>query len=878
MALESRVWYTYAGQPDATHSGSTANPAQIARLLGDGSTQLSQFEYNAVGKTTRTTDPLGRVISSIYDPNNIDLLEVRQTTGTNNDLLRKFTYNSLHEPLTNTDAAGQTNTYTYNSAGQILTSKNAKLETTTFAYGGSVPSGYLASITGPLFGGNSAVTTFAYDSANRVRNVTDSDGYVVTTDYDNLDRKTKVTFPDATYEQFQYTDNVTGAMTLDLTGSRDRRGLWTYRHYNANRQMDSITDPASRTTQYGWCMCGALETITDPKNQVTTFNRDIEGRIYQKVFNDGTAINYLYEGQTAANTAGATSRMKSSTDAKNQRTNYSYLADDNIAQITYTDTSGQPLIPLTPSVSYTYDPNYNRPTAMMDGSGTTAYGYNPVAAPPALGAGRLASIDGALASDTITFSYDQLGRVANRSISGSANSETWTFDGLGRVSSDANKLGTFNYSYVGVTNRLSTLTYPGGMTASYSYFPNAQDKRLQEIKNQTSGSVLLSQFDYTYDLEGEIKTWTKNNPSLTSAQRNDLNNDNADQLLSAPLKDATTNAVVKQYIYAYDLAANRTSERVANKTTASAPNSVNELTSQSGGTTRTLSYDLNGSVVSDGGTRTFEWDGANLLVAINYTGTTDRSEFSYDGLSRCVKIVEKTGGAVTSTRRFVWCGSEQCEFRDATDAVTLRVYTQGQRGSASFFYTRDHLGSIREMVNATSGAVVARYDYDPYGRPTTVIGTNKPDFNFTGLYRHAKSGLDLAVYRAYDPDLGRWLSRDPIGETGGLNLYGYVGNDPLNYLDPHGLSAFGTALPWAGGAAVADGPIPIGDVIAGGILAGAALYDLYNWLNQDAQPKADDPGMPTEDDGYLPPKRGGGCDGEKVKNPNGQGKGWRDEN
>ena len=272
-----------------------------------------------------------------------------------------------------------------------------------------MPDGYLASITSPPFNGNSAVTTFAYDSFNRVRTVTDSDGYAVTTDYDNLDRKTKMTYPDSTFEQFQYTDNVTGAMTLDLTGSRDRRGLWTYRHYNANRQMDSITDPANRTTHYGWCNCGALESITDPKLQITTFYRDIQSRVYQKVFNDGTTINYLYEGQTAPNTAGATSRLKSSTDAKNQRTNYSYFADDNLAQITYTDTSGQPLNPPTPSVSYTYDPNYNRVLTMVDGSGTTVYGYNPVTVPPVLGANRLASIDGALPNDTITFSYDELG-------------------------------------------------------------------------------------------------------------------------------------------------------------------------------------------------------------------------------------------------------------------------------------------------------------------------------------------------------------------------------------------------------------------------------------------------------------------------------------
>jgi RHS repeat-associated protein len=790
--LENRVWYTYVGQPDYQHVGSSANPSQIARVLGDGSTQLNQFEYNSLGKTTKTTDPVGRVMTYVYDTNNIDLLEIRQTRATNNELQRKFTYNALHEPLTDTDTAGQVTTYTYNTQGQVLTRKNAKNETTTYAYGGTVPAGCLASVTSPPFNSVFAVTTFTYDSLKRVRTVTDSDSYTTTTDYDNLDRKIKVTYPDTTFEQFQYTDNVTGAMTLDLTGSRDRRGLWTYRHYNANQKMDSITDPANRTTQYGYCTCGALTSITDPKNQTTTFNRDIQSRVYQKVFQDGTTIDYLYEGQTAANTAGATSRLQSSTDAKSQRTNYAYFADDNVQQVSYTNTAGQPLTPPTPSVSYTYDPNYNRVSTMVDGIGTTTYAYNPIAVPPALGAGQLASIDAPLANDTITLGYDQLGRVTNRSVNGTANSETWTLDSLGRVSTDVNKLGTFTNTFVGVTNRLSKLAYPGGASANYLYFPNSGDKRLQQIKNlnnnNNASKQLISQFDYTYDVEGEITTWTKNYAGLSAPQRFDLGYDNADQLTTAPLKNASTNALIKQYTYGYDTASNRTSETVATTTTTSTPNNVNEISSQSGGVNRTLTYDPNGSIASDGGTRTFEWDGANRLVAINYTGFTTRSEFSYDGLSRIAKIVEKTGSTINSTRKIVWLGEEMLEFRDATDAVTQRNYKQGQYvGTTAYFYMRDHLGSIREMFTG-GGTVVARYDYDPYGRSTTVLGTTPTDFNFTGLYRHSKSNLDLATYRAYDPDLGRWLNRDPIAEKGGINLYAYVSDNPINRRDPSGLT------------------------------------------------------------------------------------------
>src|SRR5205807_6732546 len=197
-------------------------------------------------------------------------------------------------------------------------------------------------------------------------------------------------------------------------------------------------------------------------------------------------------------------------------------------------------------------------------------------------------------SDTITFAYDQLGRVTTRAINGTANSETWTFDSLGRVSTDVNKLGTFTNTYVGVTNRLSKVTYPGGASANYTYFPNSGNKHLQQIKNLSSKNALFSQFDYTYDVDGEILTWTKTYAGLAAPQRFDLGYDNADQLTTAPLKNASTNALIKQYTYGYDNASNRTSETVATTTTTSNPNNVNEITSQSGGVNRTLTYDLNG--------------------------------------------------------------------------------------------------------------------------------------------------------------------------------------------------------------------------------------------------------------------------------------------
>ena len=123
--------------------------------------------------------------------------------------------------------------------------------------------------------------------------------------------------------------------------------------------------------------------------------------------------------------------------------------------------------------------------------------------------------------------------------------------------------------------------------------------------------------------------------------------------------------------------------------------------------------------------------------------------------------------------------------------VTKRFFAEGEQriGSAdagNYYYSRDHLGSIREVTDAR-GELQARYDYDAYGNSVVLDGKMNVDFGYTGHYFHAPSGLNLTLYRAYNPALGRWLSRDPIGEAGGVNLYGYVENNPVNFVDSLGL-------------------------------------------------------------------------------------------
>jgi len=151
-----------------------------------------------------------------------------------------------------------------------------------------------------------------------------------------------------------------------------------------------------------------------------------------------------------------------------------------------------------------------------------------------------------------------------------------------------------------------------------------------------------------------------------------------------------------------------------------------------------------------------------------------------------VDIVETVAGSVTSTKQFVWCGNQICEARNASGSITAQYFSWGETISGSnYYYSRDRLGSIREMTNS-SGAIQAEYTYDPYGRTSAILGTVSSDLQYAGYYTHAPSGLNLTLTRFYSSQLARWISRDSIGEKGGVNLYAYVENNPLSQLDPAG--------------------------------------------------------------------------------------------
>jgi RHS repeat-associated protein len=145
---------------------------------------------------------------------------------------------------------------------------------------------------------------------------------------------------------------------------------------------------------------------------------------------------------------------------------------------------------------------------------------------------------------------------------------------------------------------------------------------------------------------------------------------------------------------------------------------------------------------------------------------------------------EYSGGTLSQTSQFVY-DDDRLEARDTSGAVSAQYFARGQTHASNiYFYTTDHLGSIRDL-SSSSGTIQTTYNYDIFGRGGVTQTTAESDFQYAGLYFHQPSGLSLALHRNYKANVGRWLSRDPLGE--GNNLYDYVGNNPISYVDLVGL-------------------------------------------------------------------------------------------
>jgi RHS repeat-associated protein len=765
--LENRVWYNYPGQGTAScasitfpvnsagtvgYNGSvytTNQPSVIGRVLDNGATQLETFQYNPQGNITVVTDPIGRQVTYTYAANGIDRLTTTNTTSTPAQLLETRTYNSLHEPLTITGANGRTARYQYNAAGQMTRYTDPLGHATAYTYDSS---GHLKTIQGPIAG---AGYSLSYDSVGRTSATTDPAGATIHYAYDAADRPTSTTYPDGTNSLLTYN-------LLDLASSTDRLGQTTSYSYDADRELVKTTDALGHTLQQGYNSAGFLTSVTDSNGHTTMVTRDAQSRVIARRYADGTSQSITYESSV--------SLPATLTDALGQVTAFGYNSDNTKATISYIANQ------TTPSVSFSYDPAFPRPTSMTDGVGTTTYSYYPVSLSPALGAGLVRSISspiaGASGSDTVTYTYDALNRVTGRTVNGA--SQSIGFDALGRVISVSNPLDTFTYGYSDATARVAAISSSQGPAISLSYFGPQGDEELQQLTATTQGGVALSQFGYTYNADYNVTSFTQSSPAVPTTSAS-YTYDTVNRLQSVFVGAATT----PTFAYGYDPASNPTSITANGSQQSPSYTVTNALTS---GT-----YDANGSPTVLAG-NTYTWDGANRIVS--FSGTANNaSSFTYDGLGRVVRIVDTNNGSVVADHSYLWCGPARCLAHDNTQSgspVSTQYWDQGVIANGTpYYYVEDQLGSVRQLVT-TSGTVAVQYDYDPYGNPTTVTGTATSDIGYAGYFHHPASGMEFALFRAYDPARARWLNRDPIAEAGGVNLYAYAEENPVGAADPSG--------------------------------------------------------------------------------------------
>ncbi len=156
--------------------------------------------------------------------------------------------------------------------------------------------------------------------------------------------------------------------------------------------------------------------------------------------------------------------------------------------------------------------------------------------------------------------------------------------------------------------------------------------------------------------------------------------------------------------------------------------------------------------------------------------------FVYDGWN----LIKETVTGDTNGTYYVW-GLDLSQSMQGTGGIGGLVCRVS--GTAVRHYTYDANGNVSQLVDE-AGAIVARYEYDPFGNEIRAEGDdaqNNP-FRFSTKYLDAETGLYYYGFRYYVPEIGRWISRDPIEERGGINIFSQSDNNPINYFDMLGLT------------------------------------------------------------------------------------------
>lgn len=405
------------------------------------------------------------------------------------------------------------------------------------------------------------------------------------------------------------------------------------------------------------------------------------------------------------------------------------------------------------------------------------------------------------------------------STNGVLNSHVYGYNLASQRTVLTNTLGDYrNYTYDGI----------GQLTSANGFEANGAS-RLQE------------QLAYVYDPSGNLN-WRTNNGFWEYFAVNDLNEISTVTRGTANLTVAGTTTSPATNVTVNGSVANRYNDNTfalggfalvngTNMFTAIAADSYGRQDTNSISvnlpTTSTFSYDQNGNLLSDG-SRIFKYDDENQLISVvvtNTPGVSIRSDFVYDGKMR--RRIRReyswvtSDSKLTSEIRYVYDDKVVVQERNANNIPSIS-YTRGMdlggglqsaggiggllagtdnslsllgRDNAHMFYQADANGNVSVLLNFQQD-VVARYTYDPFGDILNRSGLAAQENGcvFSSKDGSTTSGLLYFGNRFYDPNLQRWVTRDPILEYGGLNLYRFADNDPINAVDPFGFDTQGSTV------------------------------------------------------------------------------------
>jgi RHS repeat-associated protein len=738
-------------------------------------------------------------ITRLYPLENGLLAESRQRDVRGNETVQTVTRNpaTLVTTTTLTSPASTLPTTSLSLAGLTTSSTDQHGCTTTYTYDAlgrqKVAQTFLSAAGSPS--GERRVATYThYNVLGQVDYTEDALGTRTIYTYDSIGRKVAQTFLSAigslsnsTYTAYDAANRplaIWGA-TYPVAYEYDTAGrmiaMYTYRGTNETEFINSIRQ-------------SGIQAIRQSADCTRWLYDEATGLLTNKLYADNRGPSYTY---TALGQLSTRKWARLDGTSLQLQTLYSYDSFGALTNTAYSDS--------TPSISFTFDAMGRTKVAQtfLSASGAIISSTTNIYS----GLDLVAEIQNGVRIDR---QVDTIGRPKGLAI-GQDYSVEYGFNEYGQFSSvkSATSADTnlFTYSYLPNSHLVSgyTATQPVSsfeFQVSKSYEPN---RDLITTVSNTFGIATISAFNYENDAFGHRTARVDITPTLTVTNAFGYN-----------LKSEVTSAMMgeNEYGYDYDPIGNRIQSAVTvgggqSETNIYTANALNQYSNLQPKDLQPInpSYDLDGNMVTNG-VWSYTWDAENRLTAV-YSNNTLLVCNVYDHQSRrIVKNLHHDGTKIRSNA-FVWDGwSMVQELITDHGSLTTNLYTWGLDLSGSlqgaggvggllavstggtvaspsvYFPCFDANGNVNEYIDSV-GTICAHYAFDAFGNTISQSGDKADSFTyrFSTKYTNIETGLYYYGYRYYEPELGRWLNPDPIEEEGGMNVYGFVGNEPLGHLD-----------------------------------------------------------------------------------------------